>query len=120
MPPAKRERWTLVFAGIYLILPEYHEESTVLYIPVNSIEVDTFSIVKEPMADGKLVYSKMYRVRLKWNSHYIRSLDDLKRGTFGVLEPKHKQCKLVTDLSHGFVLYRDYALMQRDTKFGLR
>ena len=46
----------------------------------------------------------MYRVRLKWNSDYIRSLDDLEKGTFGVLEPKHKQCKLVTDLSHGFCI----------------
>ena len=31
--------------------------------------------------------------------YYIRSLDDLEKGTFGVLEPKHQQCKLVTDFN---------------------
>ena len=116
MPPAKKGKMDARIRRHLFDLPEYHEESTVFVYISKSIEVDTFSIVKRALADGKLVASpRCVPGTFEMEFYYIRSLDDLEKGTFGVLEPKHKQCKLVRIYHMAFVLYRDYALMQRDT-----
>ena len=103
--PAKKGKMDARIRRHLFDLPEYHEESTVFVYISKSIEVDTFSIVKRALADGKLVASpRCVPGTIEMEFYYIRSLDDLEEGTFGVLEPKHKQCKLVTDLSHGFCI----------------
>ena len=105
MPPAKKGKMDARIRRHLFDLPEYHEESTVFVYISKSIEVDTFSIVKRALADGKQVASpRCVPGTYEMEFYYIRSLDDLEKGTFGVLEPKHQQCKLVTDLSHGFCI----------------
>ena len=48
MPPAKKGKMDARIRRHLFDLPEYHEESTVFVYISKSIEVDTFSIVKEP------------------------------------------------------------------------
>ena len=68
MPPAKKGKMDARIRRHLFDLPEYHQESTVFVYISKSIEVDTFSIVKRALADGKLVASPRCVPGTKWNS----------------------------------------------------
>ncbi len=75
MPPCKKGKMDARIRRHLFDLPEYHEESTVFVYISKSIEVDTFSIVKRALADGKLVASQdVYRQCFEMEFYYIRSL----------------------------------------------
>ncbi len=69
------------------------------------------------MADGKLVASpRCVPGTFEMEFYYIRSLDDLEKGTFWRFGTKNTNNASWLRIYHmAFVLYRDYALMQRDT-----
>ena len=68
------------------------------------------------MADGKLVASQdVLPGTFEMEFYYIRSLDDLEEGTFGVSNQNTNNASWLRIYHMAFVLYRDYALMQRDT-----
>ncbi len=69
MPPAKKGKMDARIRRHLFDLPEYHEESTVFVYISKSIEVDTFSIVKEHwLMESRSLRQDVYRVRMKWNS----------------------------------------------------
>ncbi len=69
-------------------LYQYKSAKTILVYVSTDIEVDTKKIIENALNDGKLVAVPrcIPETRLM-EFHYINSLDELKPGTFGVLEP---------------------------------
>ncbi len=66
------------------------------------IEVDTLQIIRYALAHGKRVaVPRCVPGTCQMQFYYIRSLEDLEPGTFGVLEPRVEHCRPVTDLRHG-------------------
>lgn len=66
------------------------------------IEVDTKQIILKALSDGKKVAApRCITEGNLMDFYYIRSIDDLEKGTFGVLEPKTDLCEKVTDFSDG-------------------
>ena len=105
MPQAKKRKMDARIRRHLFDLPEYHKESTVYVYISKPIEVDTLEIVKRALADGKRVAAPMcVPGTFDMEFYYITSLDDLAKGTFGVMEPMKEKCQLVTDLSHGFCI----------------
>ena len=71
-----------------LRLYQYRSAQTVMVYVSTAIEVDTFGIIKNAWADGKRVaVPRCIPGTRLMEFHYITSFDDLKPGTFGVLEP---------------------------------
>ena len=69
-------------------LHQYSPSSTLLIYVSTPIEIDTKKIIENAWADGKKVAVPrcIPETRLM-EFHYISSFDDLKPGSFGVLEP---------------------------------
>ena len=78
-------------------LHQYAPSGTLLIYVSTPIEIDTKKIIENAWADGKRVAVPrcIPETRLM-EFHYITSFDDLKPGTFGVLEPD-EELPVVTD-----------------------
>lgn len=88
-----------------LTLREYGPEDTVFTYVSKEIEVDTISIINAALSNRKRVaVPRCVPGTRDMEFYYIRSMDDLEPGMFGVLEPIVTQCELVTDFSHGFCI----------------
>lgn len=72
-------------------LYQYKSAGTILVYVSTPIEVDTHRIIENALRDGKKVAVPrcIPETRLM-EFHYISSMDELKPGTFGVLEPDEK------------------------------
>lgn len=105
MPAAKKAKFDARIARQLFGLPEYQKAAVVFVYISKPIEVDTISIVKRALADGKAVAApRCVPGTFEMEFYYITRLDDLEPGTFGVLEPNTKTCRMVTDFSHGFCI----------------
>jgi 5-formyltetrahydrofolate cyclo-ligase len=88
-----------------LALFEYANADTVFTYVSKSIEVDTFALIKAALANHKKVaVPRCVPNTYKMQFFYINSLEDLEKGSFGVLEPIPSRCKLVLDYSNGFCI----------------
>ena len=75
-----------------------------------AIEVDTFGIIEQALADGKrIALPRCIKGTRNMEFHYISGLDDLERGTFNVLEPK-ETLETVTDYSETLMIVPALAL----------
>ena len=69
-------------------LRQYSPAKTILIYVSTAIEIDTKKIIENAWADGKRVaVPRCIPDTRNMEFHYIESFDDLKPGTFGVLEP---------------------------------
>ncbi len=79
-----------------LALPEYANSGIVFTYVSKSIEVDTIALIKAALANRKQVaVPRCVPDTYDMEFYYITSLDDLGKGSFGVLEPIPSQCGLV-------------------------
>lgn len=80
-------------------LHQYGPAGTILVYVSTPIEIDTKKIIENAWADGKRVAVPrcIPETRLM-EFHYIDSFEDLKPGTFGVLEPS-EELQIVTDFT---------------------
>ncbi len=88
MPGDKRNTADLEIAQRFLLLDEYKACKNLLCYVSSSIEVSTIGIINKAISDGKNVYTP----RCAENDnvmtfHRITSLNDLKEGKYGILEP---------------------------------
>lgn len=75
----------------------YKRAKTVLVYMSTAIEVDTSAIISQALSDGKQVaLPRCVDGTRLMDFYYIRSFDDLEKGTFGVLEPKTTCQKLTS------------------------
>ncbi len=88
-----------------LALGEYSRADTIFTYVSKPIEVDTISLIKAAFANRKQVaVPRCVPETCDMEFYYIRSLDDLEKGLFGVLEPVSSKCRLVTDYSGGLCI----------------
>lgn len=79
-----------------LALGEYARADTVFTYVSKPIEVDTIALIQAALANHKQVaVPRCVPDTYDMEFYYITSLDDLGKGTFGVLEPDSSKCRLV-------------------------
>lgn len=79
----------------------YTDNNLILTYVSTPIEVDTRGLIKRALADNKTVaVPRCIKGSRDMEFYIIKSLDDLEKGTFGVLEPKADVCQKLTDTSH--------------------
>jgi len=84
-------------------LDDYKKSSLVLTYVSTEIEVDTKNFIKRALADGKTVaVPRCVAGTRNMNFYIIKSMDDLEKGSFSVLEPVPKKCKKLTRFDGAF------------------
>ncbi len=84
---------------------QYQNNDTLLVYVSTAIEVDTHRIIRNALADGKKVaVPRCVTGTRNMEFYYIRSMDDLEPGAFGVLEPDPARTALMVDLSAGLCI----------------
>ena len=79
-------------------LYQYPRARTILCYVSKSIEVDTSGIIQDALAAGKRVAVPRCIEGTRLMEFYlIRSMDDMEKGSFGVMEPIVSRCKKLTD-----------------------
>ena len=103
MPGNKKKFWDASIRHNVFRLREYKENSTVFTYVSKDIEVNTYPIIEHALSKGKRVAVPLcVKGTYQMEFYYITSVEDLEKGTFGVMEPIIAQCEKVTDFSHGF------------------
>lgn len=88
MNPDKKKWRDAVISSRFFALPEYKKAKVVFVYVSKPIEVDTFKIIRQALADGKAVAApRCIPGSFEMEFYYIHTLQDLEKGTFGVLEP---------------------------------
>ncbi|MBQ3069815.1 MAG: 5-formyltetrahydrofolate cyclo-ligase [Clostridia bacterium] len=84
---------------------QYDKHDTLLCYVSTAIEVDTRQIIEQALKDGKRVaVPRCVPGTRQMEFYYIHSLDELEKGTFGVLEPRPDPTRLLTDMQSGLCL----------------
>ena len=84
---------------------QYEKNDTLLVYVSTPIEVDTHRIIEQALKDGKKVaVPRCVDGTRNMEFYYIRSLDDLEPGSFGVLEPIPAKAELMTDFTRGLCI----------------
>lgn len=84
---------------------QYEKNDALLIYVSTPIEVDTRAIIIQALEDGKKVaVPRCVAGTRNMEFYYIRSLNDLAPGSFGVLEPVPERTELMTDFSHGLCI----------------
>ncbi len=84
-------------------LDAYKNSDLVLTYVSTEIEVDTKKFINRALEDRKIVaVPRCVAGTRNMNFFIIRSLDDLERGTFSVLEPVPQKCKKLTRFDGAF------------------
>lgn len=79
-------------------LTEYKNCRALLTYVSKAIEVDTLKIIKRAFIDNKIVAVPKCIPNQKGMEFYIiKSFNDLRSGTFGILEPNESKCIILND-----------------------
>lgn len=86
--PAKKAEMDEKICTTFVGLATYRYASVLLMYAPKSDEVDIMPIAKKALADGKKVaFPRCIPDTHDMEYHFITSLDQLKKGTYGLLEP---------------------------------
>lgn len=101
-PPELKASLDGKIAEKFLSLEEYKNASTLFAYVSSSIEIGTEEIILRAFADGKKVaVPKCTDKDGNMDFYYITSYEQLKVGTFSILEPDVEVCKPVTSYQDG-------------------
>ncbi len=96
-------------------LPEYKESDLVLtYIPIRD-EVDTLKLIEQSFKDGKKVAAPKCEGDII-NFYYINSLDELKKGYYGLMEPANNN--IVSDFKNSICIVPGVAFDKENYRIG--
>lgn len=88
IPPDVKVGMDEKICSIFTSLATYRYASVLLMYAPKSDEVNIFPIAEKALADGKKVaFPRCIPETHDMEYHYITSLDQLKKGTYGLLEP---------------------------------
>jgi 5-formyltetrahydrofolate cyclo-ligase len=105
MTPEEKKGYDDAIAEQVRRLWQYEKNDTLLVYVSTPIEVDTHKIIVQALKDGKKVaVPRCVEGTRNMEFYYIRSLDDLAPGSFGVLEPAPVEETLMTDFSKGLCI----------------
>lgn len=98
----KKSRLDTTIAERFFNSYVYKKTRQVFIYVSTAIEVDTLAIIERAAAEGrKIACPRCVDGTREMEFYYIKSVDDLEPGTFGVLEPRAEKENLVTDFSNG-------------------
>ena len=83
----KRDEISADITGKVLSLSEYKTARTVFCYVGRHNEIDTSGLIKAALADGKTVAVPLSAVKGAMSARRITSLEELKKGRYGVMEP---------------------------------
>jgi len=96
MPALQKDEKDSGILKRFVKLPEYEKSETVVTFVSTEIEVDTITLIKKALQDGKRVaVPRCIDGTRQMQFYYVTSLDDLEIGAFRVLEPKTNICEPV-------------------------
>ena len=88
----KKQKDTHIFNKI-ISSAAYQSTDTILTYVSTDIEVDTFMLIEQALRDNKRVAApRCIDGTRDMDFYFIKSTDDLEKGTFGVLEPDPSKC----------------------------
>lgn len=101
------------------ILNKYKRCKTILTYVSKDIEVDTIGIIKKAWEDGKKVaVPACNKETMEMNFYEINSIDDLEKGTFGLLEPKKGTCKKIEETQATICIIPGFSFDQEGFRLG--
>ena len=119
MPPEIKEQKDEAIAAQVRRLWQYQRNSVLLIYVSTSIEVDTFRIIRQAIADGKRVaVPRCIPDTRNMEFYYIRSTDELKPGMFGVLEPDPIAENLYSESDGGLCIVPAFSYDWRGYRLG--
>ena len=119
MPPEIKEQKDEAIAAQVRRLWQYQRNSILLIYVSTSIEVDTFRISRQAIADGKRVaVPRCIPDTRNMEFYYIRSTDELKPGMFGVLEPDPIAENLYSESDGGLCIVPAFSYDWRGYRLG--
>ncbi|MBR2338090.1 MAG: 5-formyltetrahydrofolate cyclo-ligase [Clostridia bacterium] len=102
LAPQEKEQRDRCIADTVRSLWQYRDNKLLLIYVSTPIEVDTRTIITQALEDGKTVAVPRCIPQTRDMEFYrIRSLEELEKGTFGVLEPQPNPENRIDDLSQG-------------------
>lgn len=98
--PDERAAADAAISQRFLALDEYRRCDTILTYVSTAYEVDTHRIIQSALSDGKRVaVPRCVDGTRNMEFYYVSDLDDLVRGSYGILEPKVNRERLLLDTS---------------------
>lgn len=89
-------------AQSFLSLDEYKQSKKLFVFVSSKIEVDTSDIIRRAFNDGKQVaVPKCTDKNGKMEFYFISSVNQLEKGSFGIMEPNTDICEQVKELNDG-------------------
>lgn len=105
LAPAQKAEMDAEIRRRVLRLPAYRRNHIILTYVSKCMEVDTLGLIRDALSQKKRVAApRCVPGTREMEFYFIRSLDDLAPGMFGVLEPDVEKCAMVTDLSQGLCI----------------
>lgn len=103
----------------FLTLDEYKSCKILFAFVSTAIEVNTHTIIKKSLLDGKKVaVPKCIDLSGNMEFYFINSFDDLKPGTMSILEPDESICKKATNLTDGLCIVPGLCFDNRGYRLG--
>lgn len=110
----KEEQDNIIFNKVVEIEEYIQSDLILIYVSLKE-EVDTIKLIKYSLEKGKRVaVPKCEGNDIKF--YYISSLEDLKKGSFGILEPLTSQ--KVTDFSHSICIVPGVVFDKQNNRIG--
>jgi 5-formyltetrahydrofolate cyclo-ligase len=105
MTPEIKSKHDRNIARRVVSLWQYKHNRTLLTYVSTDIEVDTHQLILHALADGKRVaVPRCVPNTRDMEFYFIEGLDELQKGSFGVLEPLPNPDRLCTDFTNGLCL----------------
>ncbi len=98
---------------------QYKRNDILLTYVSTSIEVDTIQIIRQAIEDGKRVaVPRCVPGTRNMEFYYIQSIEELKPGAFGVLEPDPTTAQEMTDYRNGLCIVPAFSYDWRGYRLG--
>lgn len=119
MPQEIKEQKDIAIAAQVRRLWQYQRNAVLLIYVSTPIEVDTFRIIRQALADGKRVaVPRCVPDTRNMDFYYIESTDELSPGMFGVLEPAVNPDKLYQVSDGGLCIVPAFSYDWRGFRLG--
>ena len=119
MPPEIKEQKDAAIAAQVHRLWQYQRNNVLLIYVSTAIEVDTFRIIHQALADGKRVaVPRCVPDTRNMEFYYIDSTDELAPGMFGVLEPDPIAENLYSESDGGLCIVPAFSYDWRGYRLG--
>lgn len=104
MKPSKKQELDSILQRNFLDSGCYEKAKLLLAFSSKSIEVSTELIISTALSQGKALALPRCRDNNRMDFYLVSGISQLARGSYGLLEPDIKQCRLVTDFEDSVCL----------------